>query len=212
MDCHALLQGIFPTQGQNLCLICLLYWQAGSLPLVPPGKPKISCDNLFLIKKIFIYLFIYGCTKSSMLRGLFCSCSKQGQLCSCSVRASHCSGFSVTEHGLRGMQPSAVAAGGLSSCGNGLSCSVVCGIFPYQAPNPRLLHWQADSLPRATREAPLVTILHSFLCLTCLQHVSVRSNSIATSGQWLLCWTGMGEGVTLAWFCPSGLNRGRNSV
>ena len=35
--CHALLQGIFLTQGWNLCL---LHQQAGSLPLVPPGKPK----------------------------------------------------------------------------------------------------------------------------------------------------------------------------
>ena len=106
-----------------------------------------------------------------MLRGLFSSCSKRGQLCSCSVRAYHCSGFSAAEHGLQGMQQvgSVVAA-------HRLSCSVVCGIFPYQASNPRLLHWQADSLPRATREAPLVTILHSFLCPTCLQHVSVRSN------------------------------------
>ena len=37
---HALLQGIFLTQGWNLCLLCLLCWQAGSLPLVPPGKPE----------------------------------------------------------------------------------------------------------------------------------------------------------------------------
>ena len=26
-----LLQGIFLTQGSNLCLLCLLHWQAGSL-------------------------------------------------------------------------------------------------------------------------------------------------------------------------------------
>ena len=32
------LQGIFPTQGSNLHLLCLLHWQAGSLPLVPLGK------------------------------------------------------------------------------------------------------------------------------------------------------------------------------
>ena len=38
-SCHALLQGIFPPQGLNLSLLCLLHWQAGSLPLVPPGKP-----------------------------------------------------------------------------------------------------------------------------------------------------------------------------
>ena len=39
VGCHALLQGIFPTQGLNLHLLLLLHWQAGSLPLVPPGKP-----------------------------------------------------------------------------------------------------------------------------------------------------------------------------
>ena len=43
--CHALLQGIFPTQGLNLCLLCLLHWQAGSLPLAPPGKPSLSHKN-----------------------------------------------------------------------------------------------------------------------------------------------------------------------
>ena len=34
---HALLQGIFPTQGSNPSLLCLLHWQAGSLPRAPPG-------------------------------------------------------------------------------------------------------------------------------------------------------------------------------
>ena len=42
MDCHVLLQGIFPTQELNLCLLSLLHWQAGSLPLVPPEKPNIA--------------------------------------------------------------------------------------------------------------------------------------------------------------------------
>ena len=36
MGCHAPLQVIFPIQGSNLCL---LHWQAGSLPVTPPGKP-----------------------------------------------------------------------------------------------------------------------------------------------------------------------------
>ena len=40
VGCHALLEGIFPTQGFNLNLLSLLLWQAGSLPLAPPGKPK----------------------------------------------------------------------------------------------------------------------------------------------------------------------------
>ena len=43
MSCHALLQGIFPTQGSNLQLLHLLHlllWQADSLPLAPPRKPN----------------------------------------------------------------------------------------------------------------------------------------------------------------------------
>ena len=37
LECHALLQGIFLTQGLNLCLYV---WLAGSSSLVPPGKPS----------------------------------------------------------------------------------------------------------------------------------------------------------------------------
>ena len=51
MGCHALLQQIFLTQGLNPCLLCLLYQQMGSLPLVPPGRPiwsfslwELPCD------------------------------------------------------------------------------------------------------------------------------------------------------------------------
>ena len=40
LECCFLLQGIFPTQGSNLRLLCLLHWQAGSLPLAPAGKPQ----------------------------------------------------------------------------------------------------------------------------------------------------------------------------
>ena len=39
MSCHALLQGIFPTQGSNPHLLRLLLWEVGSLSLVPRGKP-----------------------------------------------------------------------------------------------------------------------------------------------------------------------------
>ena len=30
VGCQTLLQGIFPTQGSNLGLLCLLHWQVGS--------------------------------------------------------------------------------------------------------------------------------------------------------------------------------------
>ena len=36
VGCHALLQGVFLTQGLNPHLLCLLHWQVGSLPLVLP--------------------------------------------------------------------------------------------------------------------------------------------------------------------------------
>ena len=39
VGCYALLLGIFPTQGLNMGPLCLLHWQAGSLPLEPPEKP-----------------------------------------------------------------------------------------------------------------------------------------------------------------------------
>ena len=38
MNCRALLQEIFLTQGSNLCLLNLLQWQADSLLQGPPGK------------------------------------------------------------------------------------------------------------------------------------------------------------------------------
>ena len=43
---HALLQGIFPTQGSKLHLLGLLQWQVGSLLLVPSGKAIFHVRNL----------------------------------------------------------------------------------------------------------------------------------------------------------------------
>ena len=45
--CHFLLQGIFPTQGLNPHLQCLLLWQADSLPLSSLGIPYIEERDLF---------------------------------------------------------------------------------------------------------------------------------------------------------------------
>ena len=41
VGCHFQLQGIFPTQGLNLCLLHLLHWQVDSLPLEPPLMENI---------------------------------------------------------------------------------------------------------------------------------------------------------------------------
>ena len=41
VGCHALLQGLFLTQGSNSCLLYFLHQQMDSLPLCHLGSPKI---------------------------------------------------------------------------------------------------------------------------------------------------------------------------
>ena len=50
---HTLPQGILPTNGWNLCLLCLLHWQPGSLPLAPPGKSPLNKLLLMLLVSRF---------------------------------------------------------------------------------------------------------------------------------------------------------------
>ena len=56
VGCHALLQGIFQTQGSNQCLLGLLHWQAGSLPLVPAGKPNLSIEACVYTRRDLTFL------------------------------------------------------------------------------------------------------------------------------------------------------------
>ena len=53
VGCHALLQGIFLIQGSNPHLLCLLLWQAGSLPLAPLGKSRMSYTWTHLARSLF---------------------------------------------------------------------------------------------------------------------------------------------------------------
>ena len=55
--CHALLQGIFPTQGWNLCLLCLLHWK-WILTTEPEGKPVIYPYMVPLNVEILTALFL----------------------------------------------------------------------------------------------------------------------------------------------------------
>ena len=62
VGCPARLQGIFPIQGLNLCLLCLLHWQVGSLRLVPLHKPILgpnmelsACQQLHEIVRLLLY-------------------------------------------------------------------------------------------------------------------------------------------------------------
>ena len=45
VGCYFLLQGIFPTQESNPCLLHLWPWQAGSLPIAPLGKASDDHKN-----------------------------------------------------------------------------------------------------------------------------------------------------------------------
>ena len=46
VGCHALLQGIFLTQGLNLGVLNLLRWHTSFLPLLPAGKPALRPMSL----------------------------------------------------------------------------------------------------------------------------------------------------------------------
>ena len=54
--------GIFPIPGSKPCLLGLLHWQVGSLPLVPPGKPPNKDEELqnYYYKRIWLFKFIYS--------------------------------------------------------------------------------------------------------------------------------------------------------
>ena len=70
---HFLLWGIFPTQGSNPQFLCLLHWQAGSLPLATPGKPPV-CDGGEQNKShINSFSFI------SLAKPEFCDDSQEGE-------------------------------------------------------------------------------------------------------------------------------------
>ena len=65
--CHALLQGLFLTQGLNPHLLHLLYGQEFFLPLVTPGKPielfnwsLLTDQNRSLLIDINLGIFTFG--------------------------------------------------------------------------------------------------------------------------------------------------------
>ena len=88
-----------------------------------------------------------------------------------------CSGFSLWWFLL--LRSTGSGMRGLSSCGSWplehrlrswvvheLSHSTACGIFPDQGWNPRLLHWQADSLPLSHQGSPEVLLLCLYVVVT----------------------------------------------
>ena len=55
VNCHALLQGTFLTQGSNPH-VTHPHWQAGSLPLVPPGKPLSRLYTPSFLSSLLLFM------------------------------------------------------------------------------------------------------------------------------------------------------------
>ena len=106
-------------------------------------------DYYYFFKNLF-NLFIYGCVGSSSLCEGPLQLRRAGATPCRGAWASHCRGLSCSGAQALGTRASVVAAHGLQSASSvvvahGLSCSTACGILLDQGPNPRPLHWQADS-------------------------------------------------------------------
>ena len=71
--------------------------------------------SFFLFLNKFIYLFIFGCVGSSLLRTGFLQLQRAGATLHCSAWTSHCGGFSCCGAQALGEQASVVVAHGLSS-------------------------------------------------------------------------------------------------
>ena len=65
----------------------------------------------------FFFFFFFGSVWSSLLHGLFSSCSEHGLLSSCGTQASHCSGSSCGA-GFLGTRASVIVARGLENTGS----------------------------------------------------------------------------------------------
>ena len=90
-----------------------------SLPVAAIGfhhDCRFVCFCLFFNQ--FIYLFIFGCVGSSLLRVGFLQLWRAAVTPRCSAWASHCGGFSCCRAWALGTQASVVVAHGLSSCGS----------------------------------------------------------------------------------------------
>ena len=108
------------------------------------GNYSLEMHLCFLINKLFIYLFIFGCVGSLLLHISFLQLRQVGATLRCSVRASRCSGFCCCGAQALDTRASAVVVRGLqSTCSvvvaHGLSCSAACGIFLDQGSNPHPL-------------------------------------------------------------------------
>ena len=104
---------------------------------------------------LFIYLFNFLglCWVFVSVRGLSPVVESEGH------SSSQCAGLSLSRPLL--LRSTGSRCAGSVVVAHGPSCSVACGIFPGQGPNPRPLHWQADSQPLRHQGSPSLSFLIS---------------------------------------------------
>ena len=122
----------------------------------------LLCFLFFFFFFSFKKVCIFGCAASSLLSGgsslgACAGLSLQGLLFLGSPAGSG-GARKLSSHGSQALEHRLSIA-----VAHGLSCSVVCGIFPDQGLNPCLLHWQADALPRSHEGSPSRALLHEVL-------------------------------------------------
>ena len=82
VGCPALLQGIFPTQESNPCLLCLLLWQVGSLLLCHLGS-SLCYSSLWFLAWCFLCRKVYSCQAGSLAAQGWDACSWNWEFSCC---------------------------------------------------------------------------------------------------------------------------------
>ena len=140
--------------------------------------PWLKFCLLFFFKLFFFKLFIYFwlCWVFVSVQGLSLVAASGGH------PSPRCTGLSLSRPLL--LQSTGSRRAGSVVVAHGPSCSVACGIFPDQGPNPCPLHWQADSQPLRHQGSPAccsdwtLSNRGKFLFM-----VSVRAGTINWSGE-----------------------------
>ena len=114
----------------NVCCNILCTFLHVSLSKFFPTKQTFHYNHNSFFK--FIYLFLFGCVVSSLLRTGFLQLQRAGPTLCCSVRASHCSGFSCCGARALGARASVVVERRLSSCG--ARAQLLCGMWDLLRP------------------------------------------------------------------------------
>ena len=113
---------------------------------------------LFL-KKLFIYLFIFGCVGSLFLCEGFSLVAASG-----GHSSSRCAGLSLLRPLL--LRSTGSRRAGSAIVAHGPNCSAGRGILPDQGPNLCPLHWPADSQPLRHQGNPNAMFLNVLLAMS----------------------------------------------